>query len=160
MKLSAEDAFRLYGDRAFSAAFSVAGNKEDADDAVQNTFIKYCSYGGDFSDEAHLRAWLLRVAINDAKDQKRTFWRRHRVSWEDCMDKLVFEEPEDRSLFEAVMSLPAKYRVAVHLYYYEDCSVAEIARILRVAAGTVKSRLSRGRQLLKAKLLEEWNDDE
>lgn len=64
MKLSAEDAFRLYGDRVFSAAFSVTGNQADADDAVQDTYLRYCSYDKEFTDEDHLRAWLLRVAIN------------------------------------------------------------------------------------------------
>lgn len=80
MKLSAEDAFRQYGDRIFSAAFSVSGNPEDADDAVQNTFLKYCACDKEFTDKEHLRAWLLRVAINEAKDQRRSFWQKHRVS--------------------------------------------------------------------------------
>ena len=141
MKLSAEDAFRLYGDRVFSAAFSVTGNQADA-------------------DEDHIRAWLLRVAINRARDQKRSFWEKHRVSWEDYMETLVFEAPEDKSLFEAVMSLPAKYRTVIHLFYYEDYSVARIAEILHLREGTVKSQLNRGRQLLKTKLMEAWNDDE
>ena len=160
MKLSAEDAFRQYGDRVFSAAFSVAGNPEDADDAVQNTFLKYCAYDKEFADKEHLRAWLLRVAINEAKDQRRSFWQKHKVSLEDYMETLAFQEPEDRSLFEAVMALPVKYRVTVHLFYYEDYSIAQMAQILHTREGTVKSQLSRGRQLLKNRLLEEWNDDE
>lgn len=93
MKLSAEDAFRLYGDRVFSAAFSVTGNQADADDAVQDTYLRYCSYDKEFTDEDHIRAWLLRVAINRARDQKRSFWEKHRVSWEDYMETLVFEAP-------------------------------------------------------------------
>lgn len=160
MKLSAEDAFRQYGNRVFSAAFSVAGNPEDADDAVQNTFLKYCAYGREFTDQEHLRAWLLRVAINEAKDQRRSFWQKHRVSLEDYMETLTFQEPDDKSLFEAVMALPVKYRVVVHLFYYEDYSIAQIAQVLHAREGTVKSQLSRGRQLLKNRLLEEWNDDE
>ena len=67
-------------------------------------------------DEDHIRAWLLRVAINRARDQKRSFWEKHRVSWEDYMETLSFEAPEDKSLFEAVMSLPAKYRTVIHLF--------------------------------------------
>ena len=97
MKLSAEDAFRLYGDRVFSAAFSVTGNQADADDAVQDTYLRYCSYDKEFTDEDHIRAWLLRVAINRARDQKRSFWEKHRVSWEDYMETLVFGAPEDKS---------------------------------------------------------------
>ena len=79
---------------------------------------------------------------------------------EEEMDRKAFEAPEDKSLFEAVMSLPAKYRTVIHLFYYEDYSVARIAEILHVREGTVKSQLNRGRQLLKTKLMEAWNDDE
>ena len=160
MKLPAEEAFRLFGDRVFSAAFSVTGNREDADDAVQDAFLKYCTGNRDYTDEAHIKAWLLRVAINRAKDQQRSFWHRNRVSWEAYMEELEFSQPEDRSLFEAVMSLPWNYRVPLHLFYYEEYSVAEIAAILHSTPGTVKSRLSRGRKLLKTKLMEAWDDDE
>ena len=76
------------------------------------------------------------------------------------MGELAFEEPEDSLLFEAVMRLPEKYRTVIHLFYYEDCAIEEIANILRCPAGTVKSQLNRGRKLLKNMLQEEWNDDE
>ena len=76
------------------------------------------------------------------------------------MDELEFEEPADGSLFEAVMRLPEKYRTVIHLFYYEDYSVREIADLLKHGEGTVKSQLSRGRALLKSQLAEDWNDDE
>ena len=103
MRVSMEDAFRQYGDRVFSAAFSICRNREDADDVVQDTFLKYYARPIEFADEEHLKAWLLRVAINRAKDVSGAFWRRNRVSWESYMDELEFVQPEDRSLFEAVM---------------------------------------------------------
>ena len=68
MRLSVDEAFRRYGDRVFSAAFSVCGNREDADDTVQDTFLKYYTREQDYIDETHLKAWLLQVAINRAKD--------------------------------------------------------------------------------------------
>lgn len=160
MKLSAEEAFRLFGDRVFSAAFSVTGNREDADDVVQDTFLKYWDANLNFTDENHIKAWLLRVAINRSRDMLRSFWRRKKVPWEDYMEELLFEEPEDKVLFETVMSLPAKYRVVIHLHYYEDLSVSEIADVLHTTQGTVKSQLSRGRKLLKNQLMEAWDDDE
>ena len=160
MKLSAEEAFRLFGDRVFSAAFSVTGNREDADDVVQDTFLKYWDANLNFTDENHIKAWLLRVAINRSRDMLRSFWRRKKVPWEDDMEELPFEEPEDKTLFETVMSLPAKYRVVIHLHYYEDLSVSEIANVLHTTQGTVKSQLSRGRKLLKNQLMEAWDDDE
>ncbi len=160
MKLTATEAFQKYADHMFSSAFSVCRNKMDADDAVQDTMIKYHSLSLDFEDENHLKAWLLRVAINRAKDISSSFWRRNKVPWEDYMNELAFEAPEDSRLFGAVMQLPDKYRTVIHLYYYEEYSVREIADILRCREGTVKSQLSRGRALLKNTLKEEWDDDE
>lgn len=160
MRLSVDEAFQKYGDRVFSAAFSICRNRADADDVVQDTLIRYYSLEKDYESELHLKAWLLRVAINRAKDITSAFWRKNKVDWEDCMDELAFEEPEDSRLFEAVMRLPEKYRTVIHLFYHEDYAVEEIAGILRRPAGTVKSQLNRGKKLLKNMLREEWNDDE
>ena len=152
MRLSVDEAFRRYGDRVFSAAFSICRNREDADDTVQDTFLKYYTQNEEYIDESHLKAWLIRVAINRAKDLSGAFWRRNRVSWEEYMDELEFQEPEDRSLFEAVMRLPGKYRIVIHLFYYEEYSIDEISATLHRSQGTVKSQLSRGRKLLKTML--------
>jgi len=160
MRLSVDEAFQKYGDRIFSAAFSVCRNRADADDVVQDTLIRYYSLDKEFENEAHLKAWLIRVSVNRAKDISSSFWRRNTVEWEDTMDELAFEAPEDSRLFEAVMRLPEKYRTVIHLFYYEDYAVEEIAAILRRPKGTVKSQLNRGRTLLKNMLQEEWNDDE
>ena len=155
MRLTVEDAFQKYGDRVFSAAFSICRNREDADDVVQDTFLRYHIKNLQYMDETHLKAWLLRVAINRAKDITAAFWRRNRVSWEAYMEELEFTQPEDRSLFRAVMALPEKYRLVIHLYYYEECSIREIASLLHTGEGTIKSRLSRGRTLLKTMLTED-----
>ena len=155
MRLTVEDAFQKYGDRVFSAAFSICRNQEDADDVVQDTFLRYHIKNLQYMDENHLKAWLLRVAINRAKDITAAFWRRNRVSWEAYMEELEFTQPEDRSLFRAVMALPEKYRLVLHLYYYEECSIREIASLLHTGEGTIKSRLSRGRKLLKTMLTED-----
>lgn len=160
MRLSVDEAFRRYGDRVFSAAFSICRNREDADDTVQDTFLKYYTRDMDYIDESHLKAWLLRVAINRAKDITGAFWRRNRVSWEAYMDQLPFAQPEDRSLFEAVMRLPEKYRIVIHLHYYEEYTVEEIAAALHSRPGTVKSQLSRGRKLLKSTLTEDEEYDQ
>ncbi len=159
MRLSVDEAFRRYGDRVFSAAFSICRSREDADDTVQDTFLKYYEKNADYIDESHLKAWLLRVAINRAKDITGTFWRRNRVSWEEYMNELEFVQPEDRDLFEAVMRLPEKYRIVIHLHYYEEYSIEEIAAAVHSRPGTVKSQLSRGRKLLKSMLTEGEDHD-
>ena len=160
MRLSADQAYAKYADRVFAAAFSVCRDRADADDVTQDTFMRYLTHGQDFRSEEHVKAWLLRVAVNRARDLARSFWRRNRAPWEETMAELAFDEPADGRLFEAVMGLPEKYRIAVHLHYYEGYTVAEMAHLLSVREGTVKSWLTRARTLLKNILMEEWNDDE
>lgn len=159
MKPSTEIVFKTYGDRLFSIAYAVCQNREDAEDAMQDTLIRYDGAKKDFASEEHIKAWLIRVAINRAKDIRASFWRRKRADWQETMAALSFEEPADSRLFQAVMGLDEKYRVVVQLFYYEDYGVEEIAAILKCPSGTVKSRLSRARALLKQTLKEEWNDD-
>ena len=76
------------------------------------------------------------------------------------METLIFESEESSELFETVMKLPKKYRIVIHLFYYEDYSVNEIADILKVTPSNVKVRLSRGRMSLRDTLKEVWEDDE
>ena len=101
-----------------------------------------------------------RVAINRARDLTTGFWRKHTAALEDYMDSLEFAEPEDGALMRAVLELPEKYRAPIHLFYFEDYSIEEIAALLGRRPGTVKSQLSRARALLKTALKEDWNDDE
>ena len=160
MRLSADEAYKKYADRVFAAAFSVCRDRADADDVTQDTFLRYMAREREYESEEHVKAWLLRVAVNRARDLARSLWHKSRVPWEDYMAELPFEEPADSRLFAAVMALPEKYRVVIHLFYYEGCGVGEMARLLSAREGTVKSRLSRGRKLLKNMLKEEWDDDE
>lgn len=76
------------------------------------------------------------------------------------METLTFETPESETLFDTVMKLPEKYRIVLHLFYYEDYTTQEISDILHLSVSNVKTRLSRGRALLKETLKAEWNDDE
>lgn len=148
-----------YKDPVFSAAFQICRNAADADDVTQDTFLQYHTTDKQFESEQHIRAWLLRVAINKAKNVNKSFWRRANVPLEDYMDTLEFETPESKELFAEVMKLPEKYRITIHLFYYEDYSVKEIAEILHVSESSVKVRLSRGRKMLRTALKEAWEDD-
>ncbi len=159
MKQTVQELVALYQNNLFAAAFNVCKNAQDAEDIVQDTFIQYYTMKKEFDNEQHIRAWLLRVAINKAKNANHTFWRRNKLSLDDYMETLTFETPQSENLFETVMQLPEKYRIVIHLYYYEDYSVREIADILRISESNVKVRLSRGRSLLKEVLKEEWDDE-
>lgn len=160
MRQSAQELFETYRDSLYIIAFNVCKNTEDAKDVVQDTFMQYYTGKKEFEDEQHIRAWLIRVAVNKAKNLNRTFWRKNKVSLEEYMDTLEFTTPESGELFETVMRLPEKYRIVVHLFYYEDYTVREIANILKLSEGNVKVRLSRARFLLREKLQEEWENDE
>jgi len=152
VKPPTEKVFQAHGDRLFSIAYTVCQNREDAEDAMQDTMIRYSCAKKEFESEEHIKAWLIRVVINRAKDIRSSFWRRNQANWEEEMASLPFEEPEDSRLFQAVMNLPEKYRTVIHLFYYEDYDIKEIAHILKCPSGTVKSRLHKARKLLRKEL--------
>ena len=159
MRLETQALAEQYRDRLFAAAFQVCGNAADAEDAAQEALLRYHLSDKEFENQEHIRAWLLRVAVNWAKNISRSFWRRNTVPLEEYMETLEFDSQESREIFREVMALPEKYRLVIHLYYYEDYSVQEIGRILGISESNVKVRLSRGRQMLKATLQEVWDDE-
>ncbi len=159
MRKPVQELIEHYQNNLYIVAFNVCKNPEDAEDVVQDTFIQYHTNKKEFENEQHIRAWLIRVAINKAKNMNHTFWRQNKLSLEDYMETLAFETPETETLFETVMKLPEKYRIVIHLFYYEDYTIHEIADILKISQSNTKVRLSRGRALLKEALKEEWEDD-
>ena len=159
MRLETEILMEKYKDHLFAVAFNICKNAADADDVVQDTFLQYHITDKQFENEQHIRAWLIRVTINKAKNINMSFWRRAGIPLEDYMETLTFETPEAEDLFEEVMKLPEKYRIVIHLFYYEDYSIREIAQIINATESNVKVRLTRGRRLLRNVLKEEWNDE-
>lgn len=160
MKLETQKIIDKYKDNIFSVAFNICSNPTDAEDVVQECFIAYHMTQKQFDDEAHIRAWLIRVAINKAKNIKKSAWYRKTVPLEEYMESLTFVSEASEELFEAVMRLPEKYRIVIHLFYYEDYSVREISEIMQSSESNIKVRLNRGRKLLKQKLQEGWNYEE
>ena len=160
MRQPVQELMERYQKNLYAAAFNICKNQMDAEDVVQETFVQYYTTKKEFENEQHIRAWLLRVVINKARNINRTFWKKNKCSLEDYMETLSFPDSQSRDLFEEVMKLPDKYRIVIHLFYYEDYSVREIADILKLSESNVKTRLSRGRSLLKTALKEEWENDE
>ncbi len=160
MRSDTQVLFEAYRQNVYAAAFSICKNAADAEDILQETFLQYHQTNKQFDSEQHIRAWLLRVALNRAKDVYRQKKRRRETALEDYMETLTFPSPESGALFSAVMALPEHYRSVIHLFYYEDYTIDEIAKLLHLTQSNVKVRLSRGRKLLKESLGEDWNDDE
>lgn len=142
---------REHGPSIYRLAYARTGSRSDAEDVMQDVFLKLLRSEPQFSDEEHCRAWLLRVTANRAADLCRSAWRRRTQPL--AGDRPGREpDPEGGDVLEAVVSLPPKYRTAVHLFYYEELSVKEIAAILHQSEGAVKTRLCRARAMLRDKL--------
>ena len=159
MRVTLQDLVEKYKQNIYAVSFSITKNREDAEDVVQDTFYQYYATKKEFDSEEHIKAWLLRVAINKSKNMVTSFWKKKKVSMDDYIETLSFDTPESKDLFETVLLLPDKYKVVIHLFYYEDYSVKEIAKVLGISESNVKVRLNRGRSILKERLKEDWEDD-
>lgn len=149
-----------FSGHVYKAALSYCGNQSDAEDVVQNTFLKLLQRKEPFADEEHVKKWLIRVAINESKNMCTSFWRKRIVPLEESesISDTGFATEEQSGLYDAVMQLKEKYRVVIHLYYYEEYSIKEIAQILHIKETTVSTRLMRARAKLKEVLKEDWLD--
>ena len=125
------------------------GRHADAEDVTQEVFVRLLSRAPVFSDGEHEKRWLLRVTANLCRDQLRGFWRRRVTGLEDT---LPAAPPQEREALAAVMALPERYKLPIHLHYYEGYSVAEVGEILKLGQSAVKMRLKRGREMLKLEL--------
>ena len=147
-----ETAVEQYGDTVFRLAYSYLKNRADAEDVMQETLLKLYLARRPFQSPEHQRHWVLRVAANECKRLLRSPWRRTGPLEE--AGEPAFETPEQSGLFQQVMALPPKYRAAVYLHYYEDCSVQEIAAAMGANPSTVQTWLMRARGKLKLILQE------
>ena len=144
-------------DTVFRLAFNYLKSQSEADDVTQEVLIKLYRTDKDFENEEHIKHWLIRVTINECKKAFLSPWKRIEPI-EDYASTLSFTSPEHGELFYAVMDLPKKYRVPIFLYYYEDYSCEEISSFLSIANATVRTRLRRGREILKTKIQEGENN--
>lgn len=148
-----EQAVRYHANTVFRVACHALRDRQEAEEVTQTVLLRLYQYAGEFQSGDHLKHWLLRVTVNESRKVLRSPWRRRTVpleSWDG-----ITENPEDRGVLEAVMALDAKYRVPVYLYYYEDCSVQEVATALGTNPSTVQTRLQRAREKLQKALSEE-----
>lgn len=161
--LSSEDfiteTVKEYSDTIYRLAYNITQNREDAFDVCQEVFVRLIRNQHKIKNDSHLKAWLIRTAVNCSKSNCTQAYKRHSVSFEEAKSSELTSEKATETLIDIVAKLPEKYRTVIHLHYYNDLKIEEIAKILSITKSGVKSRLSRGRKLLK-QLIEKENDYE
>ena len=155
---------RVHEDRVFSVCLRILGDREKALDATQDTFLTVFRKAGQFQGRSAVGTWIYRIAVNTCYDQLRRAQRRPSDSLPDHVD---LSDPSAEEAIEsaavrpeidlALAQLPPDFRNAVSLSDLEGLPLPEVAEILEVPIGTVKSRVFRGRRLL-AKHLGNQND--
>ena len=148
-----EELVNTYETTLYRAALAILGDAHEAEDAVQDTFLRALRAWPGFRGDCAVETWLVRIAINVCKRQLRSPWRLLRAPQE-SLDSLRMEgpEPPDDTLVRAIQALPPKYREVIILYYYQEWRAWEIAQRLHVPVSTVTVRLSRARGLLRERL--------
>ena len=142
----AREAVERYGDMLYRICLLSLRNTADAEDAVQETFIKYVQKSPDFSDGEHEKAWLITVATNKCHDMLR-YRTRHKTESEELLCGYAIEK-EESGILEALMDLPEKYKTPLMLFYMDQYKLDEISDIMGISLSAAKMRLSRGRKLL------------
>ena len=156
-----EEVIERNSETVYRLAYSLVRSQSDADDIYQEVFLRYVRKAPVFDSEEHEKAWFMRVTINCCKN----FWKSPWIQRRSVLEKDVSEKEsacetkdENQRLIDIVKRLPEKYRVVIHLFYYEELSIKEIAKITKSKASTVRTRLTRARGLLQRWLKEEGDD--
>ena len=144
------EALQKYSNMVRRICFMYLHNHADVEDAFQEVFIKLFKNEVNFEDDEHTKAWICRVTINKCKDICKSFFRKNVCSIEDM--ELSFEDKVENELMHEVLSLPQKYKDVIYLFYYEDYTVPQMAKLLDQKENTIYSNLHRARALLKQKL--------
>ena len=136
--------------RVYKLALVLLGSVADAEDVAQTVFLKIWEKNPKFHDVNHETAWLLTTTRNLCRDLQKSYYRKHRTAIEDAPEKAVsFASNADNEIWQALQSLPEKYRVVLYLYYYEGYPLKELSILLGRGISTLQTRLATGRKLLK-----------
>ncbi len=146
--------------RIYLIALSYLNNHYDAEDIMQNVFMKLLKTNKIFNSDEHIDKWLTVTCVHKCKDFFRSPFRKSTVTLEELNEIYTFDSSKKADILNSILSLPPKERTVVHLFYYEDLSVEEIAKITKSNASTVKTRLHRGRKKLKSILGDDWIDEQ
>ncbi|MBQ3182456.1 MAG: RNA polymerase sigma factor [Clostridia bacterium] len=157
IQMSLTEAFERYSDMLYRLALTHTANREDAEDACQDVFIRYSQAKQHFKDDEHIKAWLIRVCINRCHDISRHRKIRMHLDIDEIRDVIADDTKAEEyvQLTEILADLPAKYKDVIILHYYEGYSIEECTRLLGISLSAVKMRLMRARDMMKEKLTEE-----
>ena len=144
--------FDDYGAMLFRMCMVLLGNQQDAEDAVQDTFVRYWKTRPDFQSTEHEKAWLIRVAANKSKDRLRSWFRRATTGMEALEG--IAEYPNDLFVLEQLAALPYKDKTILYLHYVEGYRLKEIGDLLGMKENAVKAAARRGREKLKLQIKE------
>lgn len=151
-KMDYQKTVEKYSYMVYRLAYFYTNSKYDADDIYQDVFLKYLQNKKEFKDEEHKKAWIIRVTINSCKKLWMSSWKRKVIP---LNDEIKFEMEEEIGLYNELKKLPKKYRLVIHLYYYEQYSVRDISTILGQKESTIRTWLTRARKLLKKYIKED-----
>ncbi len=139
-----------YGVMLFRICYCILCHRDDAEDALQDTFLKYLTKAPEFESEEHEKAWLIKVATNTSKNAVLLKKRRKTVDLDEL--RSIGIEDEDSAVFESVMALPVKFKIVMTLYYIEGYNSNEISEIIGISPEAVRKRLQKGREILKTEI--------
>lgn len=148
----ANRAIERYADTVRRICMIHLKNHADTEDIFQNVFLKYVLSTTVFESEEHEKAWFIRVTINACRDLLRSFFRSRTVSLDTLLDQPAQMTENDRTVLDAVLALPPKYRDVVYLHYYEGYTAPQIGEILKKNVNTIYTLLTRAKQALRETL--------
>ena len=144
-----DELMQTYADRLYRIALVLLANPHDAEDAVQETFLRFLKKRPSFNDDEHEKAWLIKVITNICRDMRR-FQIRHPIcDISECLNHPVEEQSEE--ILTELINLPTKYKIPIYLHYIEGYSIKEISDMTHCSQNAVKKQLQRGREVLKIK---------
>lgn len=153
-EIQIRDHYAKYKDMVFRIAIIHVSNVEDAKDIIQEVFIRLMKHGPDFSEESHVKRWLIQVTKNLCYDTHRSIWSK-RISIKEIEEQYYQNDHKGFEIMEAIMKLKEKFKLIIILYYYEGYNIREIAELLNRKESSVKMRLQKAKKLLRIELEED-----
>lgn len=143
--------YQMYKEMLYNISYTYLKNSFDSEDLIQEVFLKYLKYDGNFESLDNEKYWLIRVTINSCKSFLTTAWKKNTILSSEEIERKK-DQGIDTTYFLAISNLPNKYKEVIVLYYYENFKIEEIAQILKASQSAIKKRLQRAKEKLKEEI--------